>query len=72
MLSGCLQFIDASSLEIGFAMRSVKTGHYAFFTLVDSALIEPGEYYSWTFVPTTLSLLANPSLSDVSVIVYNE
>lgn len=60
------------ALDIGFAMRSAKTGRIAYFCIETAERDREGDMYRWTFKPTSDSIRRNPNLEGVVVAVYND
>jgi hypothetical protein len=60
------------SMDLGFAMHSVKTGNIVYFSLATAQRDREGDMEFWSFEPTPNSVKANPGLADIKVIVFND
>jgi hypothetical protein len=60
------------SMDLGFAMRSSKTGSIVYFTLEDVFRNSDGDVIRWDFVPTAATVNAHPALRSVKVTIYND
>ena len=67
-----LRQMTNDSMDIGFAMRSSKTGEIAYFIVSRAERDADGDMYRWTFIPTDASIYSNPLLTGVMVNVYND
>ena len=66
-----LRQLWADSMDLGFAMRSHKTGQVAYFTLHQQEASPEGETLKWIFKPSEKSVERQPGLKGVFVHVYN-
>src|SRR5271157_4913440 len=65
-----LRQLWGDSLDLGFGIRSKKTGHVVYFTLEKTKKDGDGAYLFWTFVIYNPDLDAR--LKGLSVTVYND
>lgn len=67
-----LRQLWSTSMDLGFRMRSDKTGEIAFFTLKDCKRDSEGDLVEFVFEPTDDSVRRSPRLAGVKVHVYND
>ena len=66
-----LRQLWVDSLDLGFGIRSHKTGNVAYFTLVDRVVDEDGDTVKWVFEAHIRSIENNQGLRGVRVNVFN-
>jgi hypothetical protein len=59
------------SLDLGFGIRSHKTGQVAFFTLQEQVKNRHQDTIKWVFTPSLDSLRKQPGLDGVTIHVFN-
>jgi hypothetical protein len=65
---GCLRALWSDNFDLGFVIRSEKTGVKIPFVLFEREIDDEGRYLSWTFAPKT----NDSSLKDIRAIVEND
>lgn len=60
------------SEEVGFPMRSDKTGQVIWFRLASVEKDREGDLVAWHFVPTAEATRKNPKVTGVKVVVFND
>lgn len=68
---GVLRQLWNDSFDLGFGIRSHKTGNVAYFTLVDQVKDGESDIVMWVFEAHIRSIQDNQGLRGVRVNVYN-
>lgn len=66
-----LRQLREDSFDLGFGIKSHRTGEIAYFKLQEQVKNECGETLKWIFIPTLDSLRKNHKLAGVLVYIYN-
>ena len=66
-----LRQLWADSLDLGFGIRSHRTGSVAYFTLIDRIVDDEGDTVKWVFEAHIRSIENNQGLRGVRVNVFN-
>lgn len=69
---GFLGKIWNDSADVGFAMRSIRTGDKVIFALEKEHRDDENEITHWVFKPTAFAIRNNPDLANVKATVFND
>ena len=60
------------SMDLGFGIRSERTGAVVYYTLKDVERDANGDVIAWHFMPSALSSSRTPLAADTSVVILND
>lgn len=69
---GGFDMLYDDACDLGFAIRSEKTGQIAVYCLYSSSQNKENDTIKWLFVPTTETMKRIPALRGVNVVVFND
>lgn len=60
------------SMDLGFGIRSERTGSVVFYTLSNIERDRDGDVLTWLFEPTQMSCAMTPGATYTSVVIIND